>query len=1013
MKRILILLAVSLPGLILMAGCSGAGSYPDGDSRYEAFAPDGIPFVVADSTWAIDQRGNHRAVVTVAENSGEGVLVELPWRRPDLNPETKKILVTDAEDKEIKDVVVTKLTPEEGEILFKPVSGPGTYYIYYLPYKWQYWYANVSDYLAPEYEAEASWKEKVTSSKDSLPKAKVNRFESASRFHFWSPMGLIATAGEIKALRASTGRDMVVFPEDRAFPIQFSRYIPVKWVKAPLPEFKGLAMRNEYYTWQLGVWAAGKDLKNVKVKFTELKNGGSVIGTEAITCFNQEGTSWDGSRLDFTIDVPKDKVQALWCGVQIPEDAKSGVYEGQAVVTAEGVDPQIINLAIKVSPKDLADKGDSQVWRHARLRWLNSTIALDDKEPTAPYKEMSVSGNKVEATGKDVTVGGNGMIQDIEINSIKVFGKPQRLVVSTVKGDVILSADNVKINKEATGLVTWTASSEQNGIKFNLAGEMEFDGHIHFDINVSSAGDDIEVRDIRLETSYSAYSSEYFMGIGFKGGYRPASYSWDWTGPFDSFWMGGVKAGLHTELRGGEYHGPLLRKYRPAPSPVWYNDGKGRVTVSGAKGGPATVVASTGPDTIVKEPKNFEFNLLITPVKDPDPAKQFSMRFFHADPADFDKAAEDGANIDNIHHARRLNPYINYPFIVRDSLVQFINHQHENGRKVKLYYTIRELSVHCEEIYAFHSLNHEIIRGGGGKGNAWMCEHMIEDYAPNWYTSLDDFWKWDSDPAVQLIGNSRYINYFLEGVRWMEENYGIDGLYMDDVSCDRITIKRLRKILDGYHEGSLIDLHSNDAASIGPMNQYAEFFPYMDRLWFGESFKYNQMTPDEWLVTFSGIPFGVMSEMLQDGGNRFLGMVYGTTARHSWTDAGDEKSPVPMWKFWEKTGIKDARMIGYWDPDCPVTTSDPEVRATAYVKDGTTLVSIGNFSEKDKNIRLIINWKALGIDPVKAKVSAPAIQNFQEERSFAQLRTPGSGGTGIVELNVKAKEGWMLVIDKQ
>ena len=46
----------------------------------------------------------------------------------------------------------------------------------------------------------------------------------------------------------------------------------------------------------------------------------------------------------------------------------------------------------------------------------------------------------------------------------------------------------------------------------------------------------------------------------------------------------------------------------------------------------------------------------------------------------------------------------------------------------------------------------------------------------------------------------------------------------------------------------------------------------MDRLWFGESFKYNQMRPDEWLVTFSGIPFGVMSEMLQDGGNRFLGM---------------------------------------------------------------------------------------------------------------------------------------------
>ena len=42
------------------------------------------------------------------------------------------------------------------------------------------------------------------------------------------------------------------------------------------------------------------------------------------------------------------------------------------------------------------------------------------------------------------------------------------------------------------------------------------------------------------------------------------------------------------------------------------------------------------------------------------------------------------------------------------------------------------------------------------------------------------------------------------------------------------------------------------------------------------------------------------------------------------------------------------------------------------------------------------------MDPTKAKISAPAIQNFQEEIS-----------TGIAELSVKAKEGWMLVIDKQ
>ena len=83
MKRILILLPVSLLGLVLIAGCSGAGSYPDGDSRYESFAPDGIPFKVTDTPWAIDQRGNHRAVVSVKGPVADGVVADLHWRRPD------------------------------------------------------------------------------------------------------------------------------------------------------------------------------------------------------------------------------------------------------------------------------------------------------------------------------------------------------------------------------------------------------------------------------------------------------------------------------------------------------------------------------------------------------------------------------------------------------------------------------------------------------------------------------------------------------------------------------------------------------------------------------------------------------------------------------------------------------------------------------------------------------------------------------------------------------------------
>lgn len=44
-----------------------------------------------------------------------------------------------------------------------------------------------------------------------------------------------------------------------------------------------------------------------------------------------------------------------------------------------------------------------------------------------------------------------------------------------------------------------------------------------------------------------------------------------------------------------------------------------------------------------------------------------------------------------------------------------------------------------------------------------------------------------------------------------------------------------------------------------------EYFPYLDRLWFREYFDFDS-APDYWLVEISGIPFGLMGEMLEGGG---------------------------------------------------------------------------------------------------------------------------------------------------
>lgn len=981
--------------------------HPDENSIYGRFAPDGVPFTIKENGWNPDAQGNHRVVIKV-NNASDAVQAKLVWRRPDLNPESKRLVIKHAPSgKFVKNYFLESIDSESGHVVFEPESGAGEYYVYYLPYKFRpKWddarYSVWNDYYPAEMTADEAWMSKAKSNLKQLPKAKVLRYESRSRFDAFTPMGLIATKAEQEKILKDHPENPIIFTEDRAFPTRLFDRLPAFWAKnGKYDSFKGGANRNEYYVWQIVPWAAREALENLKLEFSSLSDGKTTIPAKDLTCFNLEGINWNGEKMTFDVNVPKGKLQPLWCGVQIPKNATPGVYTGKVTFSAKGVAPRTIPISIEVNEKVLADQGDGETWRHSRLRWLNSTIGMDDK-PSGNYKAIKHQGAIFEATGKKIDLGKNGLPQTITINKKEVFSSPVNFVVDTGKGTLNFDAKNFKVTKNTEGKVSWTSSSTQEGIHFTCNASLEYDGYMRYNM-ILSADKDIQVNNVKLVTDYSDYASKYFMGIGHSGGARPSTWDWKWNGPYDSFWMGNAKAGMHTEFRGGAYHGPLLSDYKPAPPKSWSNGGAGGVAVSSpdaSKPDQAQVTAYTGPMTISSKPVDFEWSFLITPVKPVDTAGHFTQRYFHADSPQFDGAAKEGANIANIHHARSLNPVINYPFIVRKPLIDFINKQHKQNRKVKLYYTVREVSNYVSEIYALKSLGHEIFKSGPGHGTPWHMEHLISDYQPAWYTELPDH---HADAALVLSGFSRWINYYLEGLRWMYENYKLDGIYMDDVSFDRNVLKRISKINDQYRPGALIDLHSNTNYSKGPANQYTDFFPYIQRLWFGEHFWYDKMNPDEWFVTFSGIPFGMTSEMLQGGGNRWLGMVYGTTSRHSYQpDPNPVFNPAPVWALWDSFGIKDAKMLGYWDENVPVSTDKDMVKATAYVKKGKTLISVGNFSDKDEDVMINVDWKSLGIPANGARVTLPAVKDFQDARNI-DLSKP---------LTVPAKKGFLILISK-
>ena len=114
------------------------------------------------------------------------------------------------------------------------------------------------------------------------------------------------------------------------------------------------------------------------------------------------------------------------------------------------------------------------------------------------------------------------------------------------------------------------------------------------------------------------------------------------------------------------------------------------------------------------------------------------------------------------------------------------------------------------------SLGHEILGDGAGGGYPWLREHLVGDYRPQWYQHLGDQ---SADASiVNAYGDSRWYNYYIEGLAWLVKHVGIDGLYLDDVSYDRRTLKRIRKVLDRAKPGCLLDLHSNTGFSKGTSN---------------------------------------------------------------------------------------------------------------------------------------------------------------------------------------------------
>lgn len=956
------------------------------------------------------EMGDMRARVRVTAKS-DAVLAHVPWRRHDPAPQDKEVVVVDAATgKQIANVARIQVGAESGDIAFAPATAPGEYYLYYMPYtvikpeQWQY----TIEYLQPKQTADADWLARNSLRADdlaggawkSLPKAELIDIQARTEFDRPDPMEVIATRAETDdLLKRFPLKSYLLFPEDRRYPIRMTDCLPLRWIeRGPGDRFEGEAARGEFYTFQIGLYAARMAIEDVQVGFSDLRGeSGARIPADGFTCFNLMGTDWLGMPMQKSLKVALGKVQALWFGLSVPKDTPPGNYQGVLMLNPAGAQQAMVKLLLKVTDQVLDDAGDSELWRMSRLRWLNSTIGIDDTV-TAPYTPLKSGGNSVKCLGREIRFAATGLPSSIKSGAREILARPVEFVIETANGVAKWKPSLAARTLDDTAAQFVRESTARNDVfSLQCISKTDFDGYTNFRL-VLEARRDADLKDIRLEIPIRKDVAVYMMGLGRKGGYRPSEWQWTWDvrRANNMVWIGDVDAGLQCKLKGNTESWDIYDLESGVPD-SWGNSGKGGCNI--IEDGDAVIVrAYSGPRSVKAGDKlEFRFGLLVTPVKPLDPA-HWRQRYYHQY-VPVQTAKDAGATIINIHQGNELNPYINYPFLTTDKLAAYIKAAHEQGMKVKIYYTVRELSNHVVEMWPLRSLGNEVFSDGPGGGDPWLREHLVSGYQPAWREKLSET---ESDAAIKQTGLSRWHNYYLEGLAWLMRNVGIDGLYLDGIGYDREIMKRVRRTMDRARPGSLIDFHSGNEfyfndLRISPACKYMEHFPYINSLWFGEGYDYNE-SPDYWLVEVSGIPFGLYGEMLHGNGNPWRGMIYGMTARYY-----SGADPKHIWKLWDDFGIADAKMIGYWDRNCPVKTDNKDVLATVYAKSGKALISIASWAKEPVKVKLDIDWTALGLDSRKAALTAPAISGFQDA-----MTAPWSG-----EIPVEPGKGWLLVLAEE
>ena len=795
-----------------------------------------------------------------------------------------------------------------------------------------------------------------------------------------------------------------LFGEDRQYAVR-NNIVPAHWLAKgnhAAERFHGVAQPGEFYPFQVCVASEKARTLRWNAK-TDLK----VSHITPETCA-----------------VAAKGVKPIWVMVDIPKDAAGKTLKGEVRVE-DTTDATSASLPFEIEVKGAAleDGGIGDAWRLARLKWLNSDIGREDTV-TKPYEPVVVDPARrtVKILGRELVLGEDGLpaqiVSHFSGSNARIIEKGMNLLAAPVKfcetaGRAAPCPSAVAgrppyrfaFTECTPAHASWRAETAlEGGVKRIVEGRVDFAGACRFRIRHAGG----KVPRASLEVSMPARVARFREGFGNNGGVFPegkVEQKWDEALNRDAVWMGSVNGGLAVRFKGANYRRPLINAYyawQKLRMPESWASGDGAMTLE--KTADVATLCAEGKDA--PEGAEWNFDLYITPFHKLDMKTHLGDRYWHfgqrRSELDTKKIRAAGATVVNLHHNTIWNPYINYPYNDDSGplLKKAVKDAHAAGLLLKVYYTTRELTQNLPEFFALKSLDGEALlkrdasvpgwpitnRGGP---HPWLRAHVGLDILPAWRENVrfPQAYPPRLDLAVITTPDTRWDNFYLEGLDYLVREYGIDGLYIDDTALTGESMQRARRILDRDGKRRLVDNHSwnhhDPRAGSGNTNlAFIDLYPYFDLLWRGEGF-YNNTPSDFWLIERSGIAFGIAGEMLGRG-NPFRGLLFGMTDRAGWGGG-----PSGLWKFFDEVKLGDMELIGWWDDECPVKVEgSDEIKASVWKGKGDAVLVVANFSKEPRTATLAFDVKRLGFDGAKAKWTQPEIAGVQGGADAPNLTAP-------------------------